>query len=183
MVALLFLAAEFCFGQAPGQSLSVPNLEIYGGYIVTFPDYGPDFDSRMLDGAELAFSKALTPHYTLIASAVYVAGSSVGVKQISVTGGMKYNILTGGLRPYLTGQIGYAYQHSHGFYAADYNPPLPPGTVMEEQGFTARLGGGLDLRLTEHLSWRVAQWDFQPVPFGPNTPIYQNASTGLGWHF
>jgi hypothetical protein len=183
IAALLLLSAELCSGQAPSSSLNVPTLEIYGGYMLTSPDYGPSFNSYLLNGAEAALSKAMTPRFSFIGSVAYVAGSFRDVKQISVTVGGKYNFLTNRFRPYATGQVGFAYQRSHGFYAADHHPPLPVGPVTIERGFTYRVGGGLDMQLTQRLSWRVAQWDFQPQPWGQNTPIYQNFSTGLGWHF
>src|SRR6266480_622091 len=45
---------------APAPSLNLPNTEVYGGFVVTSPDYGPNWSSNLLYGFEGGVSKALT---------------------------------------------------------------------------------------------------------------------------
>lgn len=187
IAVLLVVTAGFCFGQAPKSSLNVPNTDVYVGFITTFPDYGPKFNSYEFNGFEAAFSKGLTPHISAIASGAFVFGSVFNVKQVSGTVGIKYNVLAGKFRPYATGQVGYARQTSTGtnggMYAHDRIPPLPAGATDVEDGLTYRMGGGADLQITQKIYLRLLQWDVQPQPWGRHTPYYQNFSSGVGYRF
>jgi hypothetical protein len=151
--------------------------------MMTSPDYGAKLFSYRLNGFEGAFSKALTPHVSGIASGAFVFGTSFSVKQFSGTAGVKFNVLTGRIRPYATGQLGYARQSSNGFYANDHHPHLAPGASDVESGFTYRIGIGGDLDITRKIYWRVLQWDIQPQPWARHTPYYENFSSGVGYRF
>jgi hypothetical protein len=183
IAVLLVVTAGFCFGQAPKSSLNVPNTDLYVGYMSTFPDYGPYVDSYRFNGFEGAFSKGLTSHISAIASGAFVFGGSFSAKQFSGTAGIKYNLLTGRLRPYATGQAGYAIQSSNGMYANDHHPPLAKGASDVESGLSYRMGAGADLQITQKIYWRLLQWDVQPQPWGRHTPFYQNFSSGVGYRF
>jgi hypothetical protein len=183
LAALLVVTAGLGFGQAPKASLNLPSTDVYVGYIATFPDYGPHFNSFRFDGVEGAFAKGLTSHVSVIASGAVVFGSRYNVKQFSGTLGPKVYFLTGKFRPYATGQAGFAFQTSSGLYANDHHPPLAAGATDHESGFTYRMGGGADLQVTPKLYWRLLQWDVQPMPWGRHTPFYQNFSSGLGYRF
>ena len=166
--------AGLCFAQAPQASLSVPNTDVFVGYIVTSPDYGPKLYTYHLNGFEGAFTKGLTSHFAVTATGdaqfgdIYIHHAT----QFSGTVGGKYNILTGRLRPYGTAQFGYAHQNSNGAYLHD---------VVD--GLTFRMGGGADLQITPKIYWRIAQFDEQRMPWGPHTPYYVNLSSGIGYRF
>jgi Outer membrane protein beta-barrel domain len=182
IAALLLLTAAFSFGQAPRAALYTPEVDVYVGYIATFPDYGT-FNSHRFDGAEVALTRNLRPHIGIVASGAFTYRSALSVKQFSGTIGPKFNLLTGPFRPYATVQVGYAHQSSDGLYAADHHPPLAKGATDTESGFTYRIGAGADLQLKSHLYWRVVQWDIQPQPWGRHTPFYVNLSSGVGYRF
>jgi hypothetical protein len=179
---LLLLTAVFCLGQSPKAALYTPDADVYVGYIATFPDYGPHFNSYRFDGGEVAFTRNLRPHWAVTASGAAVFGSSYSVKQFSGTIGPKFNLLTGRFRPYATAQIGFAYQSSNGFYAGDHHPPLTSKSDTED-GLTYRAGLGADLQVSRSLYWRAIQWDIQPQPWGRHTPFYTNFSSGIGYRF
>jgi len=183
IAVLLLLASVFSFGQSPRVALYTPNADVYVGYIATFPDYGQYFDSYRFDGFEVALTKNLRPHLDITATADFVFGSVYSVKEFSGTVGPKYSFMTGRIRPYVTAQAGYAHQSSNGMYAGDHHPPLAANTTDYESGFTYRYGGGLDVQFTEHIYWRVIQWDIQPQPWGRHTPWYQNVGGGIGYRF
>lgn len=180
---LLSLTSAICFAQAPTVALFTPNSEVYVGYITTFPDYGQNYNSYRFNGGEVAYAKNFRPHFALIASAAMVFGSVYDVKQFSGTVGPKVNLLTGRIRPYITAQAGYAHQSSSGMYAGDHHPPLAHPSNDTESGFTYRLGVGLDAQITQKLYWRAVQFDYQPQPWGRNTPDYTNWSSGIGYRF
>jgi hypothetical protein len=186
MAACLLVAwvalAGWCVAQSPGPALSVPNTDIYGGFLVTSPDYGPHWDSYLLYGAEADVSKALSRRLWITAAGDYVAGTHYDVKQASATVGPTFFFLTGKWRPYATGQVGFAWQRSHGFYAGDHHPPLAPGAIDIERGFSYRFGGGVEYQFFSRLYWRV-QWDYQPQPWARHTPFYQNVGGGIGYRF
>jgi hypothetical protein len=54
------------------------------------------------------------------------------------------------------GLIGISHKHGETRYA-----PLPGVEKFGEESFTSVLGGGADWNLTKHISWRVAQIDYQ----------------------
>jgi hypothetical protein len=105
------------------------------------------------------------------------------VKEFTGTVGPRFNFMTGRFRPYGTVQIGFAYQNSDGMYARDHHPRLPSGSNTTESGFSYRMGGGFDFQVTDHLYWRVIEYDVQPQPWANNTPIYQNVGGGIGYRF
>jgi hypothetical protein len=183
IAAVLLLTAAFSFGQAPTAALYTPNADVYVGYVATFPDYGPKFNTNRFDGVEIAVTKNLRPHLGIVASGAFVFGSKYSVKQFSGTVGPKFNLLTGRFRPYATAQFGYARQSSNNLYAGDHHPPLAIGTTDIESGFTYRMGVGVDVQFKPHLYWRVLQWDIQPQPWGRHTPYYVNFSSGVGYRF
>ncbi len=65
MAAWLVAVAGVCLAQAPEPSLNLPNTEVYGGFVVTSPDYGPSWTSNLLYGFEGGVSKALTERLVL----------------------------------------------------------------------------------------------------------------------
>ena len=188
-VAWLVLTAAVSVAQAPVPTLTVPNTEVYGSFVVTSPDYGNKWSDNLLYGFEGGVSKGFTRHLWVTASLDFVFGNptilntDMHIKQFSGTLGPKYYVMTGKIRPYGTFQIGYARQSSHGLYAGDHHPPLPIGTHTLEQGFTYRFGGGVEWQLKPRWYWRVAQWDWQPMPWARHTPFYSNLSSGVGYRF
>lgn len=180
---LLVVTAGLSWAQAPQPALNVPTTEVYGGFVETSPDYGAHFDSFLLHGFEGAFSKGLSERLWITASADYVWGTSFNVKQFSGTVGPKFYVWTKRIRPYATGQVGYARQSSNGFYAGDHHPPFPPGTHTVESGFTYRVGGGVEWQFSPKLYWRILQWDIQPQPWARHTPFYTNIGSGIGYRF
>jgi hypothetical protein len=183
IAVLVFLTATASFAQAPRAALSSPVSDIYVGYVATFPDYGQNFNSIRFDGVEVAYTENFRPHLALTAAIDATFGGPYSAKQVSGTIGPKVNLLTGRVRPYITAQAGFALQNSNGMYAADHHPPVLPGASLTEDGFTYRLGGGVDLQLKHKLYWRVLQWDLQPQPWARHTPFYQNWGSGIGYHF
>jgi opacity protein-like surface antigen len=192
---LVFLVlCGVALAQAPGPSLVIPSTEVYGGFLVTSPDYGANWDSYLLHGFEGDFSKALSDRLWITGAGAFVfanpslinrAGVPIPmhIKQLSATVGPKFFFLTGRFRPYATGQIGYARQSSNGFYGGDHHPPIPAGVHTVESGLTYRVGGGAEWQFTEHIYWRIVQWDIQPQPWGRHTPLYQNVGSGIGYRF
>jgi outer membrane protein W len=183
VAVLFFLSVASAFSQAPRGAQYTSESDLYVGYITTFPDYGPQIDSYRFNGAELAYTKTLLPHWAVTASGSAVFGSVFDAKQISATAGAKYNFLTGRVRPYATAQIGYARLSTNHMYSGDHHPPLPAGTRDIESGLTYRGGLGVDLQMSRGFYWRAIQWDVQPQPWGRNTPFYYNFGSGLGYRF
>jgi hypothetical protein len=189
LAALLFVTAGFCLGQEPKSSLNVPSTDIFGGFITTSLDYTPPpgiftgTSSFRVNGGELAISKRLTNHISVIAVGDGSTGSIAHVKQLSATAGVKYNFMTGKFRPYATGQLGYALQHSHSLYFEDHHPPQSPHIPDVEKGLVFRLGGGADLQISPKFYVRLIQWDVQPQPVANNRPLYENISFGAGYCF
>jgi Outer membrane protein beta-barrel domain len=64
------------------------------------------------------------------------------------------------------------------------NEPRPPGPrpFFEETGFTAVIGGGLDLRVSEHFSVRTFQLDYNPTRLGDETQHNFRVGAGLVFH-
>jgi len=203
VAALLFVIVGSGWAQAPAPSLRVPNTEVYGGFQVTSPDYG-SWSHFLLYGFDGAFSKGFTDRLWITVEGSYVwgnpeipnagpsfnpfipPGALVGmhVKQFSLTVGPKfYLVRKGRFRAYGTGQLGFAVQHSRGFYAADHHPPLLLGTSDNESGLSYRLGGGAEYQFKEKLFIRLVQWDVQPQPWGRHRPFYQNLGAGVGYRF
>jgi hypothetical protein len=183
IAALLLLTATLSYAQAPTVALFTPSSDVYVGYSTTFPDYGPKLNSYRFNGIEGAYTKTFRPRIALTGSVSMVFGSVFSVKQFSGTVGPKINLLTGRIRPYITAQGGFAHQSSNGMYAGDHHPPLKAGTTDVEDGFTYRMGVGLDAQLTHKLYWRALQWDIQPQPWGRHTPYYWNFGSGIGYRF
>lgn len=183
LVVLLFVASALCFAQEPKSSISVPSTELYVGYITTFPDFGPKYNSFQFNGAEVAITKFLNPHLGVVLSGNGVFGSVYAVKQYAWDAGVKYNFLTGRFRPFGQARAGFAYQASNGMYFSDHHPPLEPGTNDVEDGFAYRVGAGADLQLTRSVYWRVVQWDVEPEPWARHTPFYQSWGSGVGYKF
>jgi hypothetical protein len=174
-IAVLFVAmAGVCFAQAPQSSVSVPNTDVFVGYIMTSPDYGGGLFAYRLNGFEGAFSKGLSSHFAVVATGDVQFGDIFihHATQFSGTVGGKYSFLTGRFRPYGIGQAGFAHQNSNGAYAHD---------VVD--GLTFRMGGGADLQLTPKLYWRIAQFDEQRMPWARHRPYYVNISSGIGYRF
>jgi len=193
-MAMLVAAAGVSLAQEPVPSLTLPNTEVFGGFVVTSIDYGTSWNSILLYGFEGGVSKGLTEHLWVTGTIDFVWGNPsipdefgvptpMHVKQFSGTVGPKYYFLTGNIRPYATGQIGYARQSSDGLYGRDHAVPTPVGVPRTESGFTYRVGGGVDWQLNPRWYWRVAQFDWQPQPWGRNTPFYTNLSTAIGYRF
>ena len=194
LAAWLVAVAGVCLAQAPAPSMNIPNTEVYGGFVVTSPDYGSHWTDNLLYGFEAGASKALTERLWITGSVDFVFGNPsipnpsgalipMHIKQFSGTVGPKFYFLTGKFRPYATGQIGYARQSSDGFYAGDHHPPLAAPVHLVESGFTYRFGGGAEWQWSRRLYWRIIQWDFQPQPWGRSKPFYQNIGTGIGYRF
>lgn len=183
IIVSLLLAAAFSFGQVPTAALYTPNLDVYVGYIATSPDYGPGLYAYQLNGGQVDIARNLRPNLAIVASGAFVYGSAYSVKQFSGTVGPRLNLLTGRFRPYIIGQVGFAYQRSNGFYAADHHPPLAPGATDNENGLTYRVGAGADVQVSRHFYWRVIQWDTQRQPWGRHTPWYVNMGSGVGYRF
>jgi len=198
LAAWLVAVAGVCLAQAPEPSLNLPNTEVYGGFVVTSPDYGPSWSSNLLHGFEGGVSKALTERLWITGALDFVWGNPsipgpggvqlpMHIKQFSGTVGPKFFFMKGKFRPYATGQIGYARQSSHGFYAGDHHPPITAPNPFDirtvESGFSYRFGGGAELQLTRRMYWRIVQWDVQPQPWARSTPWYQNVGTGIGYRF
>jgi opacity protein-like surface antigen len=182
---LLFATAAFCFGQAPGPALSTLGArnEVYAGFLATSADYGVDIFDLSLYGGEIAYTRNFNPRWGVTAAAAVSGESRSNVKEFSGTVGPRCNLLTGRIRPYITAQIGLAYQSSNGLYAAVHHPPLRPGSSDTESGFTYRVGGGADFQVTHSFYWRMFSWDIQPQPWGQHTPWYQNVGGGIGYRF
>jgi opacity protein-like surface antigen len=189
----LVTAAGVSLAQAPMPSLTLPNTEVYGSFIVTSPDYGNKWSDNLLYGFEGGVSKGFTEHLWVTASLDFVFGNpsipdafgapvGMHIKQFSGTVGPKYFILTGNIRPYGTAQIGYARQSSDGFYGRDHTVPTAVGVPRTESGFTYRFGGGVEWQVKPRMYWRV-HWDWQPMPWGRSKPFYSNLGTGIGYRF
>jgi outer membrane protein with beta-barrel domain len=189
IAALLLLTAELAWAQAPTPSYIVPHSDLFGGFQVTSPDYGPSWHSILFYGFEGAFSRGITERLWITASADFVWGNpsifgvQQHVKQFSGTLGPKFFILTKKWRPYATVQAGFARQTSRGLYAADHHPPLPPGVEDIESGFTYRFGGGVEYQAGSKWYIRLGQFDIQPQPWGRHKPFYKNMSAGVGYRF
>jgi len=183
IVVMLVLTAAFSFAQAPSAALYKPNSEVYVGYIGTSPDYGAGLFSYQLNGGELAYTRNLYSHFALVASGAYSAGNAFSGKLFSATTGVKFNFLTGRVRPYTTGQVGFAHLSATGMYNRDHKPPVANSRNIVDDGLTVRAGVGVDFQVNPHVYWRVLQWDVQPMPWGRNTPYYFNFSTGVGYRF
>jgi hypothetical protein len=183
VVILLFATSVLCFGQVPKATIYNPNTELYVGYSLTFPDFGPRYNSYRFNGAEVAFAKYLTPHFALVASGNAVFGSVYQVKQYAWDVGAKYNLTFGRFRPFGQVRYGFAYQASNGMYAGDHHPPLSAGANDVEDGVTYRVGAGGDLQLTNKVYWRMLQWDVEPEPWARHTPFYQSWGSGVGYRF
>jgi hypothetical protein len=178
----LLASAGMAVAQAPKPSLSVPNTDLYGGFLVTSPDFGPGFSSYLLKGFEGAYSRSLTERLWITADGLYVSGNSFDTREFSATVGPKFFLMTGKLRPYATAQVGFAYLRSHGMYSGDHHPPLAPNALDIEKGMTYRIGGGVEYQVLSRLYWR-AQFDVQPQPWGRSKPYYENLGTGVGYRF
>jgi hypothetical protein len=189
ILALLLLSASLCFGQAPKAALYNSNSDVYAGFTVTFPDYGPNWNSYNIKGGEVAYTRHLGTRWGVIASGAVEHGTvfAFSATQYSGTGGVKFNVLTGRIRPYATAQVGYSHQSStgglNGLYGSSRHPPLAPGSTDIEDGLTYRGGIGVDLQLTRRIYWRVAQWDVQRQPWGRHGSLYNNFSSGIGFGF
>lgn len=183
IVVSMILVSAFALGQAPTVAVNAPTTDVYVGGLATFPDYGPSLTSYRLNGAEIGYAKGLTAHLSLIASATGQFGTNYNATLISVTAGAKYNLLVGRVRPYVTVQGGLGYLSSDGMYASDHHPPKPAGKSLVEDGFSYRMGGGVDFQLSRKIYWRVASVDLQPQPWGRHTPYYVNVGSGFGYRF
>ena len=192
--AWLIAVAGVALAQAPEPSLTLPNVEVYGGFVVTSTDYGQHWDSFLLYGFEAVASKGLTEHLWLTGTFDFLWGNpsipntsgvpvEMHIKQTQATVGAKYYILTRNFRPYATVQIGGVRQSSEGFYGRDHTIPTPVGVHRVEGGFTYRFGGGVEWQIKPRMYWRIAQWDWQPQPWGRHTPFYSNLGTGVGYRF
>ena len=181
--ATLLLLAACAFAQAPVAPLQTPKTDVYVGFVITYPDYGPTFSTYHFSGVEAAYTMGITRHVSMTATGDFVGGSTYSVKQISGTVGPKYYFLTGNIRPYVTTQFGFALQNSNGMYAGDHHPPAPAGKSLTENGFTFLYGAGLDLQVTRRFYRRAIQFDTQIMPWGRHTPWYTNVGTGVGYRF
>ncbi len=76
ILALLLLLATLCFGQAPEAALYNSNSDVYAGFVVTFPDYGPKWNSYSFKGGEVAYTRHLGTHWGVIASGTVVHGNA-----------------------------------------------------------------------------------------------------------
>jgi hypothetical protein len=188
-IMALLLTTTLCLGQAPEAALYNSNSDVYAGVVVTFPDYGPKWNSYNFKGGEVAYTRHFGTHWGMVASSTVVHGNAFvfTATQYSETGGVKYNILTGRLRPYVTAQAGYAHQSStggtNGMYGNEHHPSLAPGLTDIEAGLAYRGGIGGDLQVTRRIYWRVAQWDVQRLPWGNHGSLYNNFSSGIGFGF
>jgi len=187
---LLFATAAFCFAQAPGPALSTlgARSDVYVGFLATSTDIGGNTfaSTQFFDpiyGGEVAYTGNLNPRWGVTGSAAVSGGTAWDVKEFSGTVGPRCNLLTGRIRPYVTFQVGFAYQSSNGLYAGDHHPPLRPRSSDTEDGFTYRMGGGTDFQVTHSFYWRMFSWDFQPMPWGRHTPWYENVGGGIGYRF
>ena len=176
--AALFLAPPVALAQAPEPSFSVPRTDLYAGFVVNVPDYKTAIGSpHNLQGYEIAITLHLGDRLGLTASGAQLFGA--GLNQFQLTGGPRFNILTGRFRPYATGQLGISNQDSD---------TLHPGEVSaafsRRNAITYRVGGGADYQLTRRIYWRIGQWTAQPVPWARHaSSLFQSFSTGLGYQF
>jgi opacity protein-like surface antigen len=178
LLATLTLTAALSFAQAPKPSFSVPNSDLYAGYVVNVPDYATVIGSpHNLQGYELAYTLHLGNRFGLTASGAELFGS--GSNQFQLTAGPRVNILTGRFRPYGTAQFGISNQDSDTLHPGELT-----AAFSRRNAITYRVGGGADYQLTRRIYWRMGQWTAQPVPWARHaSSLFQNFSTGLGYQF
>jgi hypothetical protein len=180
LLAGLLLAPAWSVAQAPKPSFSVPNTDIFAGYVVNVPDYATAAGStHNLQGYELAFTLHLGNRLGLTAAGGQTFSTAFSPGQYQLTAGPRFNFLTGRFRPYGTAQFGVSNQDSDHLHPGELTAAL-----SRRNALTYRVGGGADYQLTRRIYWRIGQWTVQPVPWGRHaSSLFQNFSTGLGYQF
>jgi len=160
-----------------------PKADLYFGYAHTITDYNNASGGLIqFNGFEADYTGYITRHIGITGSFLPVYGGPFSVKQLSFTVGPKLLLHAGRFEPFITAQFGYARQNSTGMYRYSHAVP-PPNNI--ETGFTYRLGGGLDVPVSQRFFIRVFQADWQRMPWGTSSgvPYYVNVGGGLGIRF
>lgn len=177
---LILFATSLSFGQAPKPAVSAPSSDVYLGFMANIPTNVTGNTTGTLGGFELAYTLSIFGRVGLTASGGETISISPSAGQWQLTAGPKVYILTGRVRPYVTGQFGGSNQDSNNFHASDI---IPIGKTAKNS-LTFKVGGGVDYQLTPHVYWRVGQWAVQDAFWGRHSSsVFQNFSTGFGYQF
>jgi hypothetical protein len=171
-VLLAFLFLAFCPVASAQRFFHVPTIDVFAGYSYLRFDSKPLGFSDQLNLNGWNFELAL-PHIYQGLGAVADVSANYG-HELSA-----YNFLIG---PQYTIEIGNIRIFGHGLFGRSRDRLGLPGTTQVEPSNRARsiaLGGGVDVPLSEKVTWRAAEADYMITSNFGGTQHNIRASTGI----
>ena len=198
---LLFLVVVICAPAVLGQSDDVRRYEFYGGYAYQRANNNaPSFDrngtasfngvpvvfnqrTQNYNGFTGEFNQNITRHWGLVTSftgvysrAAYVNGVNgrafgARTSRYDLLFGPRYNFRLGRFNPFGEAMAGFEHMR------VKFNDVLTNGDNADT-AFAMAFGGGVDLRLTDHIDVRAIQADYIPTFF--NSTHQNNYRLGAG---
>lgn len=171
-----------------GSEASYPGVELFIGYShVRFgvPGNTPAQSSFDFQGGAVSLAYNLNRWLGLVGEAgIYKISSLPSATSATYLFGPRFSHRIDRFTLYVNALFGSA-RLSSDFSGTPSNTFFGAGSI-HEQTFAAALGGGLDVRLNRHLSWRVVQGDYLLTTFNAGNISRQNnirAGTGLVFRF
>jgi hypothetical protein len=154
MRRMAMVVAVALAGAAPAAAQETPTVEIFGGGMYFKGDAGGQGIS--LRGWNVSVAENVNHWFGGAIDVSGAYGSPGGIREFqhSVVGGPVFSYRRGSITPFAHLMIG-PIRVSRGYL----------GTSVAATRFTGVFGGGLDLKVRDHVAIRIVQADYQVTPF------------------
>jgi opacity protein-like surface antigen len=194
--SLLIASAIVLLASLPTMAQNYPTVEVSGGFSYLHTEGGGNlygWDASIADNLNrwLGLVGEFSGHYGSVNSVTAIIGGfGPGTSPITVNSHSNvYTFLFGPrfsyrkdrrFTPYAHVLPGFARSH----FSATVTSPISSTTFSDTTtAFAMALGGGLDLRLSRHLDFRMIQADYLLTHFSSTTQNNARITTGLAYRF
>jgi opacity protein-like surface antigen len=161
MRRLLCLSALLLMATLPAMAQNTPRAQVFGGY--TYTRFDADGTGVNTHGWNAALAGNFTDHLGIV-------GDFTG--DYSTTAGAHTHLYSYMFGPQAFAHCGRWTPFVHALFGTshlDVNLPGPNGFDFKDRSFSMKLGGGVDVNLTDHIAVRLLEADYFPTGlFGTN---------------
>lgn len=187
------LTVVFLMGAVPAAAQDFPPLELYGGFTFSrVEDVFGDRDNAL--GFQFEFSRNFNEWFGLVTEFSGVWGDLQTVtgtspfgetltqsgtyRQFSVLSGPRFSRRMDRITLFAHALSGFTQQRVK-IRVTSATITDPPAQSVEFNAFAAALGGGLDVKVSDLVSWRVVQADYLPTNLVSRWQQNVRATTGI----